>query len=215
MKLARRTRTPATDERTTSVPCPWRRSSRDAARAADTAPDVIGAGELHGTIPARLIGLLVAEATEGQHHDIDVSAGERGRGVQHFLMTVGVVRVEGQGGDLSGTRRPDRGGRRGQSVVMAAGQHHGGVPGWRQAGCDGHADLGGAAEYEDGLDCTEGVFHGSSPASGGSSNAGSRRARSETSRRCGSTRSRTARQAGRAGYMPSSSSGRRRASLAR
>ena len=53
------------------------------------------------------------------------------------------------------------------------------------------------------------------PPAMGSSRPGRRRARSEHSRRSGSTRSRTARQAGSAGYMASSNSGRSRASLAR
>ena len=57
------------------MPWPWRPEQSGRGQAGGHGADVVGGGQLDGSIPARLVDVLVAEQTEGQHDDVEVAAG--------------------------------------------------------------------------------------------------------------------------------------------
>ena len=218
MKFARRTRSPATDDSTTRVPWPWASQQPGHGQPGRHRADVVDLGQLHGARRRRL------RRSPGPRAARRPGRPRRGRRPASWaarattcLVAVGVQGVERQRLHPAGARGPHRCRRR---VASASG--------WRPAritvACRGPASRAAMATPmseappRTRTDCTApraSFIREVRLGSVGSSRPGRRRARSEHSRRSGSSRSRTARQAGSSGYMASSSSGRSRESLAR
>ena len=196
---------PATEERTTSTPCPCARRPAAACSSADTGRRSSPARS-HGATAGSASAGLVAEHAERHQHDVDV-ARRRNAVAQRARASRSAASKRRRDRPRRHAERARTSARRGASRVGGpTGQHHPAQPAARPAArTAAEADLRRAAEHQERLRAAEGVDHRRSLL-----------ARSERKTPAGSSCARTRLPLGRArGYMVGSSSGRRRASLAR